>query len=219
MSPKIDSEVLARERKYLFMFAMMRLRDPDLAEDAVQDTLVAALQSLDRFEGRSSIRTWLVAILRNKIADMMSKRGREVSADEMLDSLSEETDEGFDERGHWDPEAKPRSWSSPEQALERDQFWGVFEQCLKIMSPRIGEVFVLREVMGESIGDICKNLEITEANCSVMLYGKGATEDLPGAQLVRHGTWITASKSPASSRRACTANSRSPNACACAFIS
>lgn len=170
MSPKIDSDVLGRERKYLFMFAMMRLRDPDLAEDAVQETLVAALQSLDRFENRSSIRTWLVAILRNKIADMMSKRGREVSADEMLDSLSEDTDEGFDERGHWDPAAKPRAWSSPEQALERDQFWGIFEQCLKIMSPRIGEVFVLREVMGESIGDICKNLEITETNCSVMLY-------------------------------------------------
>lgn len=170
MQGKIDSQMLARERKNLFMFAMMRLRDADLAEDAVQETLVAALQSLERFESRSSIRTWLVAILRNKIADMMSKRGREVSADEMLETLSEDTDAGFDERGHWEPEAAPRSWSNPEKSLEQTQFWGVFEQCLRIMSPRTGEVFVLREVMGESIEDICKNLEITETNCSVILY-------------------------------------------------
>lgn len=70
----------------------------------------------------------------------------------------------------WEPEAKPKAWSSPEKSLEQNQFWGVFEECLKIMPPRIGEVFVLREVMGESIEDICKNLEITETNCSVILY-------------------------------------------------
>lgn len=169
MSAQIDSRLLAQERKYLFMFAMMRLRDADLAEDAVQETLVAALQAVDRFENRSSIRTWLVAILRNKIADMMAKRGREVSADEMLDSLSDD-DDWFDERGHWDAEAKPKAWSNPEASLEQSQFWAVFEQCLKIMSPRTGEVFVLREVMGESIDDICKNLEITETNCSVILF-------------------------------------------------
>src|SRR5574340_976765 len=170
MGGKIDDQVLAQERKYLFIFAMMRLRDADLAEDAVQETLVAALQALDRFESRSSIRTWLVAILRNKIADLMSKRGREVSADEMLDALADDGQQWFDESGNWEPEARPTAWSSPEKSLEQSEFWAVFDLCLKAMSPRVGEVFVLREVMGEAIADICKSLDITETNCSVMLY-------------------------------------------------
>lgn len=168
MDRKIDGQDLARERKNLFMFAMMRLRDPDLAEDAVQETLVAALRSLDGFAQRSSLRTWLISILINKMSDLINKRRQEVPVDELIDSDIDE--ESFDEHGHWEPEAAPRTWSSPEKALEQSEFWGVFEGCLQMMPPRTGEVFVMREVMGESIADICHTLDISESNCSVILF-------------------------------------------------
>lgn len=170
MNGKIDEQTLARERRHLLMFAMARLRDPDLAEDAVQETLVAALRAVDRFEQRSSLRTWLVSILINKMADLRTRQGREIPVEEIVKSASEDDDPWFDESGRWEPEAMPRVWSSPEKAVEQIEFWGVFERCLQVMSPRIAEVFVLREVLGESIEDICKNLGISASNCSVMLF-------------------------------------------------
>lgn len=170
MKANIDGKALDRERNHLFMFAMMCLRDPDLAQDAVQETLVAALRALDRFDQRSSLRSWLVSILIKKIADQKGNQGQELSVEEIADSASENGDPWFDDSGRWELAAKPRTWSSPEKVFEQGEFSGVFERCLKIMSPRMGEVFVLREVLGESIEDICQNLGITAADCSAMLF-------------------------------------------------
>ncbi|MFZ5463604.1 MAG: sigma-70 family RNA polymerase sigma factor [Pseudomonadota bacterium] len=170
MTGDIDGQALARERKYLFAFAMMRLRDPDLADDAVQETLLAAWRAADRFERRSTLRTWLVAILINKMADLKARRGREIPAEEIVESAGEDDDPWFDETGRWEPEAMPRPWSSPENAAEQRELWAMFERCLQAMPPRIGEVFVLREVLGESIENICKTLDISPSNCSVMLF-------------------------------------------------
>jgi RNA polymerase sigma-70 factor (ECF subfamily) len=170
MTGNIDGQALARERKYLFAFAMVRLRDPDLADDAVQETLVAAWRAADRFEQRCTLRTWLVTILINKIADLKARQGREIPVEEIVESSGDDDDPWFDETGRWQPEAMPHPWSSPEKAVEQREFWGVFERCLQAMPPRIGEVFVLREVLGESIEDICKALDISASNCSVMLF-------------------------------------------------
>lgn len=166
----LDQQVLAKERKSLYAYAMMRLRDPDLAEDAVQETLISALQSLDRFEQRSSVRTWLMAILRNKIVDLLRSRGRELT---LLDDEEPEPDDDeafFRPDGHWDSSTAPRPWSHPEAAMEQREFWGVFEQCLRLLPARTGEVFFLREIVGEPIEAICKNLAISSTNCSVMLF-------------------------------------------------
>ncbi len=172
MESVIDDKLLAKERKSLYLYAMMRLRDADLAEDAVQDTLIAAVQALDRFEQRSSLRTWLMAILRNKITDIVRSRARELPIGDLLDENASEDDveEFFQTDGHWDGAAAPRSWGQPEYAAERAQFWTVMERCIEGLPLRTGEVFFLREVVGESIDDICKNLGVTQTNCSVMLF-------------------------------------------------
>lgn len=174
MTGTLDDETLQQERKYLYYYALMRLRDADLAEDAVQETLVAAVNTFASYQGRSSLRTWLVAILRNKIADLARARarthevqiepgdGEEVSEDD-LDAL-------FSRNGHWDEHARPHAWGDPRAALEQQQFWAVMDVCMKRLPERIAEVFYLREVMGESIEDICKTVEITATNCSVMLF-------------------------------------------------
>jgi len=90
-------------RVYLLRVAVLQLRDADLAEDVVQDTLIAALKGADGFSGRSSVRTWLTGILKHKIVDAIRKKGREpavASLDE--ESQLDDFDALFDETGHWD---------------------------------------------------------------------------------------------------------------------
>ena len=173
MDARLDEQTLKQERKYLRYYALARLRDAELAEDAVQETLIAAVQNFGSYAGRSSLRTWLVAILRNKIADQLRARARanEVqvetldgeTADEALDAL-------FARNGHWGENARPQRWGDPRAALEDRQFWEVMELCMQRLPGRIAEAFYLREVMGESIESICNGLEITATNCSVMLF-------------------------------------------------
>lgn len=171
MNAAVGPEQLAAERKHLYLYAMIKLRDPDLAEDAVQETLVAAIEALPTFQGRSALRTWLVAILRNKITDLIQARSRLVFAEgDDEHSGEEELESLFDRHGMWNRSERPRAWEDPEGALQQQQFWTVFEICLRYLPSKTAEVFTLREVFGEAIESICKNLGITATNCSVMLY-------------------------------------------------
>jgi RNA polymerase sigma-70 factor (ECF subfamily) len=89
---------LAQARPYLMRFALLQLRNETAAEDAVQETLLAALQGADRFAGQSSIRTWLVGILKHKIVDHLRRQVREPQS---YDAGYGEFDALFEEDGHW----------------------------------------------------------------------------------------------------------------------
>lgn len=156
-------------RPYLLRVAVLQLRDGDLAEDVVQDTLVAALQGETGFSGRSSLKTWLTGILKHKIVDAIRKKSREPA----MSSLDEECqiddfDALFDEVGHW--ENPPADWGDPESQLSRQQFFDVVEFCLEKLPPNTARVFMMREVMELESGEICKELSITSTNLWVILY-------------------------------------------------
>ena len=97
---------------YLYRFAMVQVRNPTVAQDLVQDTLLAALRSRGEFGGRSSERSWLCSILKNKVVDHFRKLGRETSFTD-LGFLSDEFAEKFihgvwihaDAPTRWKPEA------------------------------------------------------------------------------------------------------------------
>jgi RNA polymerase sigma-70 factor (ECF subfamily) len=156
-------------RPYLLRVAALQLRDGDLAEDVVQDTLAAALQGEAGFSGRSSLKTWLTGILKHKIVDAIRKRSREPA----MSSLGEEWqiddfDALFDEIGHW--ENAPADWGDPESHLSRRQFFDVLEFCLEKLPPNTARAFMMREVMELDSGEICKELSITSTNLWVILY-------------------------------------------------
>jgi RNA polymerase sigma-70 factor (ECF subfamily) len=160
-------------RPYLVRYALSQLRDAVLAEEAVQEALLAALEGIDRFDGRSTLRTWLTSILRFKIIDLQ----RRLVRDRATSSLDEETlasteeawlDDLFDETGHW--RTPPQAWNDPESALEQSRFWMVFEQCLGRLPGAGGRVFFKREVMGEETEAICRDEGITTSNCWVILH-------------------------------------------------
>lgn len=157
----------------LYRFAMKLTRDPDRAEDAVQETMVAALQAHDRYTGTSSVRTWLIGIMKHKIMDMFRHEahyepleywdGTESSHDIELIQ-----DEMFDASGHW--RDKPADWGDPESLLSRDQFMNILQNCMDRLPEKLARLFWLREILEEETESICNELAITSANLWTMLH-------------------------------------------------
>ena len=160
-------------RPYLLRYALAQLRDGELAEEAVQEALLAALESVATFGGRSSLRTWLTSILRFKVIDLQRRAVSERAQLELTDFAASPDDEGwlddlFDATGHW--RQAPQAWSDPEAALEQRRFWEAFERCLDRLPPTGGRVFFKREVLGDETVTICKDEGITASNCWVILH-------------------------------------------------
>ena len=164
------AKLFEEHRRDLQRYAQQHLRDADLAEDAVQETFVAALRH-PNFAGRSEVRTWLVAILKHKIVDIVRRRARIESVETSVPGAEEHEDLSellFNPAGRWiEP---PSDWGAPEQALQSKQLWAVFEECRRRMPQQQALVFSMREVMEMSTGEICEVLEITASNCHTTLY-------------------------------------------------
>jgi RNA polymerase sigma-70 factor (TIGR02943 family) len=148
---------------YLYRFAVTRVSDSDKAQDLVQEALVAALQSYSQFQGRSSIKTWLIAILKRKIVDYYRRKKSQKEID--LESISD----SFDDSGHW--HEKPNDWAlNPGAAYEQKEFMQVLFECLAKLPARLAEIFMLREFEELGTEAICEQLKISESNSWVMLF-------------------------------------------------
>ena len=156
-------------RSYLLRVAILQLRDSDLAEDVVQDTLLAALQGATGFSGRSSLKTWLTGILKHKIVDAIRRKAREPAFATLEQECQlDDFDALFDDSGHW--ENPPAEWGDPEAHLARKQFFDIVQFCLEKLPPNTARVFMMREVMELTSDEICKELTITSTNLWVILY-------------------------------------------------
>lgn len=166
--PLQDKEFLAGMRRDMLRFADLQLRNKAQAEDVVQEALTAALLGKDKFASRASVRTWVLAILKNKIVDVLRQRGRDQQA---VDTENEaDLDAYFDGRAHWTEESQPSTWATPPQAMENKRFWEVFEACLYRLPEAAGRIFTMREVLGFDTDEICQTLSISNSNCWVQLH-------------------------------------------------
>ncbi len=152
----------------LYSFAWSRLNNRASAEDVVQETFLAAFRSKDKFTGNSSIQTWLISILKNKIVDVIRKESREAVTEETKE-VHEPADQFFDRKGHW--RVAPADWKiHPGQVLEQKEFMDVLSGCLGHLPDNLRRLFVLRELEELNSDEICDELEITASNLWVMLY-------------------------------------------------
>jgi len=161
---------LETHRGYLLRVARLQLRDEALAEDVVQETMLAALGG-SGFSGKSSLKTWLTGILKHKIVDAIRRKQREpLLASTFDDECDIEDLDGMFKApfGAWD--APPAEWGDPEQALNRSQFFDILDFCLEKLPPNTARVFMMREVMELESEEICKELTITANNLWVILY-------------------------------------------------
>lgn len=161
------NQELMAQRAYLMRYARHHLHDAGAAEDAVQETLAAAVRDAATFEARATLRTWLTAILKRKIADHFRMRQRMPLLDDDIDEDAiEESPFGAD--GGW--ESMPESWRDPESALRSKEFWRVYEACSARMPRKQAQAYSMREVLGMSTAEICKSLDVTTTNLHVMLF-------------------------------------------------
>jgi RNA polymerase sigma-70 factor, ECF subfamily len=153
---------------YLYRYALLRLGDPEIAADLVQDAFLSGLRSRLSFSGRSSERTWLVGILKHKIIDRQRRFGQ---LPEVLDGQAAEQaiDGLFDHRRHW--KTAPEHWAGePSRWLESRELWDVLASCLSGLPRRLAEAFALRELDELEIAEICDDLGISPNNLSARLY-------------------------------------------------
>lgn len=152
---------------FLFRIARRQLHSDELAEDAVQDTLLAALSARTRYAGDASVRTWLAGILKHKVVDIIRRRVREVELP-MDEDGDADVDSLFRADGHW---ATPlRAWGNPHTEAELAQLRRALTECADRLKPVMAQVFSLREGGGMETEEICKELGITPTNCWVLLH-------------------------------------------------
>ncbi|MBX2852783.1 MAG: sigma-70 family RNA polymerase sigma factor [Phycisphaeraceae bacterium] len=148
---------------------MSRVRRPDVAEDLVQEALLAALRNADTFQERSQERTWLVGILRHKVLDHFRKAKR----DDDLKADTREKNQGtlglFNKRGRW--AKQPCEWKDdPASVYEQREFWEAYDACRRRLPQALSEAYILRELEGLSVEESCNVLEISSTNLSVRLH-------------------------------------------------
>jgi RNA polymerase sigma-70 factor (TIGR02943 family) len=159
---------------YLFSYALTRLRDPDMAADFVQETFLAALKAQQNFAGKSSPKSWLVGILKNKIVDHFRRASRETSFTD-LEFLKDEMQDCFIAEGvfkdGWLHERGPVEWDThPGASLDREEFWKTFQECAGKLPGNVARVFLLREIDDVASEEICRVMNITPNNLWVMLH-------------------------------------------------
>ncbi|MBI5450280.1 MAG: sigma-70 family RNA polymerase sigma factor [Gammaproteobacteria bacterium] len=149
----------------LMLYVARGIIDRDIAEEVVQDAWLAVLRALPKFEGRSSLKTWILQIVSNTAK---SRRRHEIRSVAVGDAADIET--LFKADGHW---SEPRGhWhhDTPERLLESEQLQQALEGALQGLPDGQRAVLLLRDIEGLEIDDICKILDVSASNCRVLLH-------------------------------------------------
>lgn len=163
---------IALHQPFLLSLAKLQLNDNATAEDAVQETLSAAWLALPQFKGQSSVRTWLVSILRFKIIDQIRLRQRyPLMAQDLSESESDPHlfDPLFDDNGRW--AEQPIEWQcDPCDSLEQQQLLTIINTCMTRLPSVTAQVFLLREYIGFEIGEVAEKMAFSQGNVRTLLY-------------------------------------------------
>jgi RNA polymerase sigma-70 factor (ECF subfamily) len=174
MNDTLEAGMLREHTRTLYTYALREVRDPTLAEDLVQETLVAALGSAGkRFAGRSSVRTWLVGILKHKVMDAFRERAKApVSYDDAMHPGSADADV-LDVDGEGASHALLDTLaidSDPEAAIARKRFLESCQRHLDSLPKRAASAFVLSDVLGHGTEEVCAMLGISKSNLWTTLH-------------------------------------------------
>lgn len=163
---------IAGLRDYLHKFARLQLRNETWAEDAVSETVLAALAKPQSFGNRSQLKTWLVGILKHKVVDALRHHHRELSGLGSEDDADASADPleaiAFKADGHF--AEQPADWGDPEQQASSQQFFAILEACTEKLPAVQGRLFLMREWLELSSEEICKELQLTPTNLYVQLH-------------------------------------------------
>ncbi len=155
-------DLVRRYQPQMLRLAEATVGSSAVAQEVTQDTWLAVMRGVDRFEGRSSFKTWLFHILMNRARTAASKEQRAGRPDENID-------EKFDKSGAW--AEPPTPWSDDtENRLDAEELAGRVKDLLPQLPASQREVVVLRDVEGLTSADVCQLLDLTEGNQRVLLH-------------------------------------------------
>jgi len=156
-TPTVGWAEMVEHRGYLVRFAQRKLRDPLLAEDVVHDVFEAVLSGRAVFAGRAALRSWLTAVLKNKIVDMVR---RSVGFDSFDDT------DGEDSGALAVVCPQPR----PDEIAEQHQLLILALQRIEALPPGLRDAMRLRVLEEQSTEDVCRELGISEENLFVRIH-------------------------------------------------
>ena len=161
------ADQLAALQPLLVRVALKKLRNHAWAEDAVSETLVAALAKPNAFAGRSTLKTWLIGILMNQTINQIRLHTRECQMTD-LDDHGDSYHDTDAQLGH-----ASEAWAQrddPQENLYQRQFVIKVDRCLRSLPATHARAFMLRHGQEEETGDICNELGITRTNLHVILH-------------------------------------------------
>ena len=174
------AELVARYHTMLLRLAMMYVASRAAAEDVVQETWLGVLQGLARFEGRSSLKTWIFRILTNRAKTRGQREGRTVAFSDLASADASAGETSIDPDQFWPADhpawaniwvSYPRNWDElPEDRLVSQETLAQVQAAIAALPPTQREVITLRDVEGWSSEEVCNILEITETNQRVLLH-------------------------------------------------
>lgn len=165
MPPLQPEKWVSQYADLLYRFALVRVRDHEVSRDLVQETFIAAWKALPEFKGASSEKTWLYAILRNKIIDHFRAASRGLT--ERFAETPPEENAYFDEVDHWSEACAPREWG---HRVEKKEFYDVLRRCTERLQAVQAAVFTMKYLDDLDSGEICKELKISASNYWVLLH-------------------------------------------------
>ncbi|WP_316838695.1 sigma-70 family RNA polymerase sigma factor [Pedobacter gandavensis] len=157
---------------YLYNYAILRVNDPIEAQDLVQETFLSALEKTSNFEGRSTEKTWLTSILKNKIIDLYRKKSSGLAAKtQALEQEDLQTAYFNNDDGHWKQEHEPKEFRALQQEpMQNKEFHQTLESCMKKLPELWFAVFSMKHLDEEETAVICTKLKVSPSNFWVIIH-------------------------------------------------
>lgn len=161
-----------RYSDYLFRYAIARFNDEEVAKDLVQETFLSALKGLDKFEGKSTEKTWLTGILKHKIIDVYRKEYSGLQTTKQIAEAENESEDLFEAHdGHWKSNHAPKLFGIEQQdPLHNKEFNQTLQLCFKKLPALWATVFTMKHLDEEPTETILLDMKLTSSNFWVIIH-------------------------------------------------
>ncbi len=139
-----------------------------IADEIVQEAWISVMNGITRFEGRSSLKSWVMRITANEAKSRRRKESRSISLEQMAESWA--TDPRFSESGHWKDSTSQWHGDSPDQLMQADELQNCLEKHIQNLPDNQKAALMLRESGAYSMEEICNILQVTSSNVRVLLH-------------------------------------------------
>lgn len=172
-NPEALCKLVERHHGALVGLAQTIVKNRAVAEDVAQDTWVAVIANIARFEGRSALSTWIISILLNKAKTYAKREGRYTALAAEPDGADDDqavSPDRFDKSGHWIQPPASFDGLNPERIFAGRQLWQHVRAVIELLPEAQKAVLIMRDVEGVDAAETCRQLDLTQENQRILLH-------------------------------------------------